>query len=62
MNAEPEPQWWPYAPLHPMLPDRIENERCPDCGTPGRYLRTHAGGWLEEWGCPNCEPHLFEAT
>jgi hypothetical protein len=45
--------------LHPLWRDRIENERCPNCGTPGRP--THNGNiWpLEEWACPACEPEAF---
>lgn len=49
---------WP--PLHPMLRDRIEAERCPVCGTPGRKVTDLAPGLYEEWGCPTCEPEVFE--
>lgn len=48
---------WP--PLHPMIEDRIESERCPDCGEPGRPIGPLLPGVLDEWGCPRCEPERF---
>jgi rubredoxin len=48
---------WP--PLHPMIGDRIESQRCPDCGEPGRFLRKLLPGVLDEWACPRCEPERF---
>jgi hypothetical protein len=44
--------------LHPRWRDRIENERCPNCGEPGRRIRQMFP--LEEWACPTCEPEAFE--
>jgi rubredoxin len=49
-------------PLHPLVRDRIESERCPDCGTPGRLIGDLIPQLLEEWGCPVCEPDLFEGA
>lgn len=48
---------WP--PLHPMVTDRIESGRCPDCGEPGRLVGSLVPGLVEEWGCPGCEPGRF---
>ncbi|WP_405071568.1 hypothetical protein OG558_19720 [Kribbella sp. NBC_01510] len=49
-------------PLHPMIWDRIESQRCPDCGAPARYIGPLIPQLTEEWGCPDCEPDLFEET
>jgi hypothetical protein len=47
--------------LHPRWRERIENERCPNCGEPGRPIGQTLPP-LETWACPTCEPEAFEDT